>query len=173
MLLVAATPPLIPAATASLACRSFGAIVITSVGISVGTGIDALYISNYHDIARGPAILLTGAAVLLVLAAAMADFVAGAIQLSTGTWPSIIDDGITIVLERPTGEAAVAAQPVAGASRAVRLSVRAASDGSCQRAARFAQDESRRCGDDVNIATGRECEGLESRRNRCRCGWYV
>jgi manganese/iron transport system permease protein/iron/zinc/copper transport system permease protein len=67
VLLVAATL-LLPAATASLAFGSFGRLMLMSIGLGVGTAIVGLYISYYHDIASGPAIVLTGAACFVVLA---------------------------------------------------------------------------------------------------------
>ena len=69
VLLVAATL-LLPAATASLAFRSFGQLTVASIGIGVAIGIVGLYISYYHDIASGPAIVLTGAAVFAAVAIA-------------------------------------------------------------------------------------------------------
>ena len=69
VLLVAATL-LLPAATASLALRSFGQLTAASIAIGVAIGIVGLYISYYHDIASGPAIVLTGAAVFAVVAIA-------------------------------------------------------------------------------------------------------
>jgi ABC-type Mn2+/Zn2+ transport system permease subunit len=67
VLLVAATL-LLPAATASLAYGSFGRLMVTSVGIGVMSAIVGLYVSYYHDVASGPAIVLTGAAAFGVLA---------------------------------------------------------------------------------------------------------
>jgi ABC-type Mn2+/Zn2+ transport system permease subunit len=67
VLLVAATL-LLPAATASLAFGSFGRLMLVSIGLGVTTAIVGLYISYYHDIASGPAIVLTGAAAFAVLA---------------------------------------------------------------------------------------------------------
>jgi ABC-type Mn2+/Zn2+ transport system permease subunit len=67
VLLVAATL-LLPAATASLAFGSFGRLMGLSIGLGITTAIVGLYISYYHDIASGPAIVLTGAAVFAVLA---------------------------------------------------------------------------------------------------------
>jgi manganese/iron transport system permease protein/iron/zinc/copper transport system permease protein len=67
VLLVAATL-LLPAATASLVCGSFGRLTLVSIGLGVSIGVVGLYISYYHDIASGPAIVLTGAAVFAVLA---------------------------------------------------------------------------------------------------------
>jgi ABC-type Mn2+/Zn2+ transport system permease subunit len=69
VLLVAATL-LLPAATASLALRSFGQLTAASIGIGVVIGIVGLYISYYHNIASGPAIVLTGAAVFAAIAIA-------------------------------------------------------------------------------------------------------
>lgn len=70
VLLVAATL-LLPAATASLAFGSFGRLMMVSIGLGVTTAVVGLYVSFYHDIASGPAIVLTGAAVFLVLAIAL------------------------------------------------------------------------------------------------------
>lgn len=67
VLLVAATL-LLPAATASLAFGSFGRLMVASITLGVATAIAGLYISYYHDIASGPAIVLTGAAVFVVIA---------------------------------------------------------------------------------------------------------
>lgn len=67
VLLVAATL-LLPAATASLAFRSFGQLTIAAIALGVVTGIVGLYISYYHDIASGPAIVLTGAAIFATVA---------------------------------------------------------------------------------------------------------
>lgn len=67
VLLVAATL-LLPAATSSLVYRSFGRLVVGSIGMGVAMGVVGLYISYYHDIASGPAIVLTGAAVFLTVA---------------------------------------------------------------------------------------------------------
>jgi manganese/iron transport system permease protein/iron/zinc/copper transport system permease protein len=69
VLLVAATL-LLPPATASLAFRSFGQLTVASIGIGVLIGIVGLYISYYHDIASGPAIVLTGAALFALVAVA-------------------------------------------------------------------------------------------------------
>jgi ABC-type Mn2+/Zn2+ transport system permease subunit len=69
VLLVAATL-LLPAATASLAWRSFGQLTAASIAIGVVIGVVGLYISYYRDIASGPAIVLTGAAVFAVVAIA-------------------------------------------------------------------------------------------------------
>lgn len=68
VLLVAATL-LLPAATASLLFRSFGKIVVASVGIGVVIGIAGLYFSYHANIASGPAIVLCGAALFVVAAA--------------------------------------------------------------------------------------------------------
>ena len=65
VLLVAATL-LLPAATASLAFGSFGRLVMVSIALGVVTAVIGLYISYYHDIASGPAIVLTGAAAFAV-----------------------------------------------------------------------------------------------------------
>ena len=67
VLLVAATL-LLPAATAALAFGSFGRLVLVSIGLGVATSVIGLYISYYRDIASGPAIVLTGAAVFFVIA---------------------------------------------------------------------------------------------------------
>jgi len=67
VLLVAATL-LLPAATASLAFGSFGRLTLASIGLGVTTAIVGLYLSYYHDIASGPAIVLTGGAVFVVAA---------------------------------------------------------------------------------------------------------
>jgi ABC-type Mn2+/Zn2+ transport system permease subunit len=67
VLLVAATL-LLPAATASLVCGSFGQLTLVSVSIGVTTAVVGLYVSYYHDISSGPAIVLTGAAVFAALA---------------------------------------------------------------------------------------------------------
>lgn len=67
VLLVAATL-LLPAATASLAFGSFGRLTLASIGLGVVTAIVGLYISYYHDIASGPAIVLTGATLFLFAA---------------------------------------------------------------------------------------------------------
>jgi len=67
VLLVAATL-LLPAATASLAFGSFGRLALASIGLGVTTAIVGLYLSYYHDIASGPAIVLTGGAVFVVAA---------------------------------------------------------------------------------------------------------
>jgi len=67
VLLVAATL-LLPAATASLAFGSFGRLTVVSIGLGVVTAIVGLYISYYHDIASGPAIVLTGAAAFAIVA---------------------------------------------------------------------------------------------------------
>lgn len=67
VLLVAATL-LLPAATASLAFGSFGRLMLVSIGLGIITAVVGLYISYYHDIASGPAIVLTGAAAFAVLA---------------------------------------------------------------------------------------------------------
>ncbi|MFN3215824.1 MAG: metal ABC transporter permease [Acidimicrobiales bacterium] len=69
VLLVAATL-LLPPATASLAFRSFGQLTVASIGIGMFIGIVGLYISYYHDIASGPAIVLTGAALFAIVAVA-------------------------------------------------------------------------------------------------------
>ena len=62
---------LLPAATASLTFRSFGQLTIASIALGVLTGIVGLYISYYQNIASGPAIVLTGAAVFAAVAVAM------------------------------------------------------------------------------------------------------
>ena len=67
VLLVAATL-LLPAATASLAFGSFGRIVMVSIALGVVTAVVGLYVSYYHDIASGPAIVLTGAGAFAVVA---------------------------------------------------------------------------------------------------------
>lgn len=67
VLLVAATL-LLPAATASLAFGSFGRLMMVSIALGITTAIVGLYISYYHDIASGPSIVLTGAAVFAALA---------------------------------------------------------------------------------------------------------
>ena len=67
VLLVAATL-LLPAATASLAFGSFGRLTLASIALGVVTAIVGLYISYYHDIASGPAIVLTGATLFLFAA---------------------------------------------------------------------------------------------------------
>ena len=67
VLLVAATL-LLPAATASLAFGSFGRLTMVSIALGVLTAVVGLYISYYHDIASGPAIVLTGAAAFGVVA---------------------------------------------------------------------------------------------------------
>ena len=67
VLLVAATL-LLPAATASLAFGSFGRLTLASIGLGMTTAIVGLYVSYYHDIASGPAIVLTGATVFLFVA---------------------------------------------------------------------------------------------------------
>ena len=67
VLLVAATL-LLPAATASLAFGSFGRLVMVSIALGVVTAVIGLYVSYYHDIASGPAIVLTGAAAFAVVA---------------------------------------------------------------------------------------------------------
>ena len=67
VLLVAATL-LLPAATASLAFGSFGRLTLASVAIGVGSAVVGLYLSYYHNIASGPAIVLTGAVVFVVVA---------------------------------------------------------------------------------------------------------
>ncbi len=67
VLLVAATL-LLPAATASLAFGSFGRLMLVSIGLGVTTAVVGLYVSYYHDIASGPAIVLTGAAAFAALA---------------------------------------------------------------------------------------------------------
>lgn len=69
VLLVAATL-LLPAATASITFRSFGRLTVASIGLGALIGIVGLYISYYRDIASGPAIVLTGAAVFAVVAIA-------------------------------------------------------------------------------------------------------
>lgn len=69
VLLVAATL-LLPAATASLLFRSFGQLTLASIGIGMIIGIVGLYLSYYHDIASGPAIVLTGAVFFAVVAIA-------------------------------------------------------------------------------------------------------
>jgi ABC-type Mn2+/Zn2+ transport system permease subunit len=68
VLLVAATL-LLPAATASLLFRSFGRIVGASVAIGVLIGVAGLYFSFHANIASGPAIVLCGAALVVVAAA--------------------------------------------------------------------------------------------------------
>lgn len=70
VLLVAATL-LLPAATASLAFRSFGQITMTSIGIGVTAAVVGLYISYYHDIASGPSIVLVGAVAFIGVAIAV------------------------------------------------------------------------------------------------------
>jgi manganese/iron transport system permease protein/iron/zinc/copper transport system permease protein len=67
VLLVAATL-LLPAATASLAFRSFGTITLASIALGVVAAIVGLYISYYHDIASGPSIVLVSAAAFIVVA---------------------------------------------------------------------------------------------------------
>jgi ABC-type Mn2+/Zn2+ transport system permease subunit len=67
VLLVAATL-LLPAATASLAFRSFGQLTAVSIALGMVIGVVGLYISYYEDIASGPAIVLTGAAVFVAVA---------------------------------------------------------------------------------------------------------
>lgn len=67
VLLVAATL-LLPAATASLAFGSFGRLLMASTALGVVTAIIGLYVSYYHDIASGPAIVLTGAAAFAIVA---------------------------------------------------------------------------------------------------------
>jgi ABC-type Mn2+/Zn2+ transport system permease subunit len=67
VLLVAATL-LLPAATASLAFGSFGRLLMASTALGVVTAITGLYVSYYHDIASGPAIVLTGAAAFAIVA---------------------------------------------------------------------------------------------------------
>jgi manganese/iron transport system permease protein/iron/zinc/copper transport system permease protein len=70
VLLVAATL-LLPAATASLAFRSFGQLTAVSIALGVVIGVVGLYISYYQDIASGPAIVLTGATVFAAVAVAV------------------------------------------------------------------------------------------------------
>jgi manganese/iron transport system permease protein/iron/zinc/copper transport system permease protein len=70
VLLVAATL-LLPAATASLVFGSFGRLMMASIGVGVVSAVIGLYISYYHDIASGPAIVLTGAVAFAVLAIGM------------------------------------------------------------------------------------------------------
>lgn len=70
VLLVAATL-LLPAATASLAFGSFGRLLMVSIALGVVTAVVGLYVSYYHDIASGPAIVLTGAAAFAVVALAL------------------------------------------------------------------------------------------------------
>ena len=65
--LVAATL-LLPAATASLAFGSFGRLMLVSIALGIVTAIVGLYISYYHDIASGPAIVLTGATAFAIVA---------------------------------------------------------------------------------------------------------
>lgn len=67
VLLVAATL-LLPAATATLLCRSFDRIVCASILIGVAVGVAGLYVSFHADIASGPAIVLCGAAVFTAAA---------------------------------------------------------------------------------------------------------
>jgi len=67
VLLVAATL-LLPAATASLAFGSFGRLLMVSTTLGVVTAVIGLYVSYYHDIASGPAIVLTGAAAFAIVA---------------------------------------------------------------------------------------------------------
>jgi manganese/iron transport system permease protein/iron/zinc/copper transport system permease protein len=67
VLLVAATL-LIPAATAGLAFGSFGQLTATSTILGAATCVFGLYISYHHDIASGPAIVLTGATVFVLTA---------------------------------------------------------------------------------------------------------
>ncbi|MFP5487264.1 MAG: metal ABC transporter permease [Acidimicrobiia bacterium] len=67
VLLVAATL-LLPAATASLAFGSFGRLTLVSIVLGVASAVIGLYISYYHDIASGPAIVLTGAVAFAMLA---------------------------------------------------------------------------------------------------------
>jgi manganese/iron transport system permease protein/iron/zinc/copper transport system permease protein len=67
VLLVAATL-LLPAATASLAFGSFGRLLMVSTALGVMTAVIGLYVSYYHDIASGPAIVLTGAAAFAIVA---------------------------------------------------------------------------------------------------------
>jgi manganese/iron transport system permease protein/iron/zinc/copper transport system permease protein len=67
VLLVAATL-LLPAATASLAFGSFGKLMMVSIVLGVMTAVIGLYVSYYHDIASGPAIVLTGAAAFAIVA---------------------------------------------------------------------------------------------------------
>lgn len=67
VLLVAATL-LLPAATASLVFGSFGRLMLMSITLGVVSAVVGLYLSYYHDIASGPAIVLTGAAVFAIVA---------------------------------------------------------------------------------------------------------
>jgi ABC-type Mn2+/Zn2+ transport system permease subunit len=67
VLLVAATL-LLPAATAALAFRSFGRLMVASIALGVVTAMVGLYVSYYHDIASGPSIVLTGAAAFAAVA---------------------------------------------------------------------------------------------------------
>lgn len=67
VLLVAATL-LIPAATASLAFRSFGKLVVCSICLNLVATVSGLYLSYYHDIASGPAIVLAGTVLLIAVA---------------------------------------------------------------------------------------------------------
>lgn len=67
VLLVAATL-LLPAATASLAFGSFGRLTLASIALGVVSAIVGLYLSYYHDIASGPAIVLTGGAAFTIAA---------------------------------------------------------------------------------------------------------
>jgi ABC-type Mn2+/Zn2+ transport system permease subunit len=70
VLLVAATL-LLPAATASLVFGSFGKLTLLSIGLGVSTAVVGLYVSYYHDIASGPAIVLCAAAVFVCIAAGL------------------------------------------------------------------------------------------------------
>ncbi len=67
VLLVAATL-LLPAATASMVTGSFGRLALLSIAIGVASGVVGLYLSYYHNIASGPAIVLVGAFAFAVVA---------------------------------------------------------------------------------------------------------